>query len=335
MQLKLRSFPAALLMLSAACGDSASKTTLSPDAGSMNGDGDADADSGSPSPDAGLGPDAVVGAVEVQLIAPSHSFVFGKVSDKPAVPTTLWEEADSEGGCQLLKPRVPFCDDGCGSDACVEDNTCEPFELALNAGTLTVSGLRDKEGASTPFSIEPQLGNYTTPGEVKLPYPPFDEGDIVSVTASGGEVSAFKLTGTAIASLKLSSEGALPLVDGEPLLLEWTPKGAKGDSHILVSLDISHHGGTKGKIVCETADDGSFAIPAKLVSALKALGTAGFPSIVITRRSLSSVLTSAGRVELKIYENQEREIAIDGLISCSNINDCPEGQACRDDLTCG
>jgi hypothetical protein len=106
-------------------------------------------------------------------------------------------------------------------------------------------------------------------------------------------------------------------------------------SEIQIRLDISHHGGSKGKIECDVEDSGAFTLPAALVTELIALGVAGFPSFVIERRAIESAQLEHGRVALRIYEYAERFVTIPGLVSCTASEQCPMGQACRDDKTCG
>ena len=45
-----------------------------------------------------------------------------------------------------------------------------------------------------------------------------------------------------------------------------------------VLLEISHHGGRKGQLVCRTDDNGSLMIPAELVTELINLGWKDPPS---------------------------------------------------------
>ena len=81
---------------------------------------------------------------------------------------------------------------------------------------------------------------------------------------------------------------SITLEKDKPLTLTWTAKGASADSTIHVHLDISHHGGTKGQIECDTADSGSLTIGASLVTQLVNLGVAGFPTVRLTRSSVGS-----------------------------------------------
>jgi hypothetical protein len=287
------------------------------------------------------GPDVAVGGFTVQLVAPNAetetpgftSFA-GKVYDGPEVEAIVWEPKREHDGCTLLTPRVPFCETPCGSAVCVEDDTCQPYPSVVRVGTVTVRGLRDAAGAAEPITANEINGSYQLPGGLNLRYPAFDEGDTIRLEASGADVGAFTLEAKAIAPLELASAGALPLEPGKPFEVRWTPKGPLANSRIYLHLDISHHGGTKGKIECEVDDAGELIIPAELVDELLQLGVAGFPSVLVTRKSAVSTRTSVGNIELAVTSSVERPVQIPGLISCSDGGDCPKGTTCQPDLTC-
>jgi len=173
---------------------------------------------------------------------------------------------------------------------------------------------------------------YQAPPSVPLAYPPFAEGDAVTVTAAGEYLPAFTLSSKGIAPLALGP-GELALKSGQALALTWT-KGAVSAASIHVKLDISHHGGSKGQIECDTSDSGTLTVSSALVSKLLSLGVAGFPTVIVTRRAVGSTVIPAGRVELEISSSVEQAVTIDGLASCTDTADCPNGQTCQSDLTC-
>jgi hypothetical protein len=283
------------------------------------------------------GSDEVIGTFLVRLVPdPGYTDLMGTVFDRPSPQDTIWELAAREGDCQLLTPRVPFCEEDCGGDAlCVEDDTCQAYPTAQDVGTIQAHGLRTADG-TTEFSMDP-IGtnkNYM-PSGFELAYPAFAEGDQVSLDAEGSSFApAFSLQATGIAALVLSDQ-ELVLTSGQALALAWTPPGQVGPGRISVKLDISHHGGTKGKILCDASDDGSLEVPATLVTQLLALGYAGFPTIVVTRSSVGSADIPAGPVELALMASVEEAVTIPGLVSCNEDGDCPAGQTCKDDLSCG
>lgn len=302
-------------------------------------------------PDAGATSTAKIGEFSLQLVAPvaatetitataGYTALLGKVFDGPATETTVWTKKDQAEGCTLLTPQVPFCEKPCGSgNVCVADDTCQKSPTAIGAGTLSVKGVKTETGA-TEFTSDTSKDikyAYQTPVGVSLAYPAFAEGDSIELSLSGDTgVSAFSLKGKGIATLELLDGNSYPLAAGKGLALTWKAPAAATGSRIVVKLDISHHGGSKGKIECDVDDDGSFTIPAKLVDALTALGVAGFPSVSITRAAVTSVLTEKGRIDLRLFSYFDRPIEVPGLVSCSgDDSECPSGKKCRDDKTCG
>jgi hypothetical protein len=243
-----------------------------------------------------------------------------------------WSVAAMAGDCQLLVPSAPFCEPQCGGSAvCVADNVCQPHPTAQPVGTVHVTGLRTSAGA-TEFSMKPNNNNYQPPET--LPYPAFSEGDDLTFAAAGGSFTpAFTLSAKGVAPLDLLSD-TIVLADNEPITLSWTPAGQAGISTIHVKLDISHHGGSKGKIECDAQDNGSLTLSAALLTQLKDLGVAGFPTIVVTRGATGSATISAGRVDLLVSSEVETGVEIPGLVSCNRNEDCPPGQTCQIDHVC-
>jgi hypothetical protein len=100
-------------------------------------------------------------------------------------------------------------------------------------------------------------------------------------------------------------------------------------------LSIANHGGTPGQIECEVPDTGEFTFPLSLTDALLTLGYSGFPAVWLTRRTATSVENQLGCIQFIVQSKAGLDIAIPGLTSCSDDTDCPDGQGCGPDLTCG
>jgi hypothetical protein len=270
------------------------------------------------------------GAFQISLVPPEGTMpgmtsLSGRVNDGPTPSTIIWEEQASSGYCKLLTPRVPFCSEPClAGVACVEDDSCQPYPSALTAGTVTVNGAITKDGA-TSFTMDPINGTYQPVGIV-LSYPPFSEGAAVTITAAGATAPAINLTGKGIVPLEILND-SIVLEDNKPVTVQWTPPTIAGISTISIMVDISHHGGTKGKIEVECPDNGSVIIPATLIDQLKALGYFGFPKMEITRRAVTR--DTGSNVELVIESKVTKYLHIPGLISCDEDDDCPEGQTCE------
>jgi hypothetical protein len=298
--------------------------------------------SGSSDPsDTSMGnPDVLAGTFLVNLVAPDTSLgttgytsLVGKVADGPTPSTLVWTDSASAGGCKLKKPRVPFCETPCtGGAICVDDNKCQSYPKAQSVGTVRASGFQTASGPME-FTMDPVAGSYQ-PGSESLPFPAFSEGDALKLAASGGAYAPFSLSSSGIAPLSLLTD-PIPVMSGQSVKLAWTPPGRSGISTIRIKLDISHHGGTKGMIECDTADSGSFEIAASLITELLNLGTAGFPTIVVTRQATTGTAVIApGRVELNVASAVERAVQIPGVVSCTETAQCASGKTCQADLTC-
>ncbi|WP_437588656.1 hypothetical protein [Sorangium sp. So ce1000] len=337
-----------MALLSLACSSSANDTNDTSGSGGSASSGGSES-SGSTGGSSGSGeptgdPTKLVGAFQVRSLpaAPSaggepeasgSTSLVGKIYDGPTPSQLVWELKAEEGGCQLLTPRVPFCNEPCGGSAvCVEDDTCQPYPAAHSAGEVTVTGLNLTSGAAS-LVMSPTANNYQPPAGVKLAYPPADEGQVVRLEARGDYFSAFTVEAKGVSPLELLNE-TIALESGQPVQLEWTPPGQAGISRLHVKLDISHHGGTKGMIDCNVEDTGSLALPASLVKQLLDLGVAGFPTIIVTRESVGSTTIPPGRVDLIISSQIEQAVEIAGLTSCNDDSQCPDGQTCQSDLTC-
>jgi len=103
---------------------------------------------------------------------------------------------------------------------------------------------------------------------------------------------------------------------------------------LLAVSSIAACGGAMSPDSAVAADAGSLELPGALITELLDLGVAGFPSIIVTRRSVGSAAIATGRVDLVISAKTEHFVDIEGVTSCSDTSECPDGQTCQDDLTC-
>jgi hypothetical protein len=260
--------------------------------------------------------------------AVAYTSVLGKVYDGPLPAATVWTVIEDAGGCQLSTPGVPYCSPGCGGGAvCVDGGRCVGYPVAQSLGRVHVVGL-----GIAAFDMDAISGNYQPATSVMLPFPPFQEGDVVRMTAPGGALGPISIDSRGIAPL-VFDQIAAPVI-GQPLKLTWTPPGRPELGRIELKLDISHHGGAKGKIECNVADTGSFEIPEAQITRLIALGVAGYPTIVLARVAAGKAALPAGVVTLRVLSTVERAVQIDGLRSCTTDNQCPAGMTCQTDLTC-
>jgi hypothetical protein len=276
----------------------------------------------------------LVSLVQPTEISQGYTSVVGQMYSGATPSSLVWETVAKSGSCTLFKPKVPFCETPCGSGAaCVADNKCMDFPKPVSVGKVTVTGVKTKDGAST-FTMDPLSLNfsYLPAGSIQLKMPPFAEGDAVEFSAAGDTgASAFKVSAKGIAALAILND-TIVLADNQPILLKWTAPADPANSTVSAVVDISHHGGTKGKIECEGPDNGALEIAAPLVTQLKALGVSGFPKIDVARRAVGNAADV--HVSLALESAVTKSLQIPGLISCGGPEDCPDGKTCQPDLQC-
>jgi hypothetical protein len=320
------------LALTAACGSSdATSSGANPSAGAAG----AGTGSAGTSASGGAGnsdPNALVGSFIVALVGKTDSSdpyvsVSGKVYDGVTPSTVVWDLVTSASGCQLLKPRAPFCNTPCpGGGVCVEDDQCASYPTAQDLGPVTLQGLSSDE-----IVMKAIANSYQLPGDVTLAFPPAAEGATVGLQVSGGPFGAFSIQTKMVAPLVAS--GTLTLDASKPLVLTWTAPPNTALARVQVKVDISHHGGAKGKIECDVADSGSLQIPASMISSLIDLGVAGFPTVTLTRVASGSTAIAPGKVSLQTLSSVALELLVPGFQSCHEDADCLTG-TCQQDLTC-
>jgi hypothetical protein len=284
------------------------------------------------------GSNELIGTFQVQVVADDadpttgSTSVIGKVNDAPTPSAIIWDVATEEGDCRLEKPRVPFCDGGCGEEVCVDDGVCQPYATGHSVGEVKLSGLAVM-GGTGELVLKEIAKSYQPPAGTMFAYPPFEEGDPIAVQASGGDYSAFDLSAKGVAPVTFSSTD-FELDEGKALELTWNGATDPKSSQVHIKLDISHHGGSRGQIVCDADDTGALTISAALMTELIGLGVAGFPSVILTRASIGSAKIEVGRVELAVSSKTEKIVTVAGYSSCTEDADCPDGEVCQADLTC-
>lgn len=239
-------------------------------------------------------------------------------------------ELDADGDCRLLVTENHFCDPACGAtEVCTADLACVAKPVAVEVGNVSVSGL------SAAVTMEPNVTNFYLNLD-ELPHPGFMAGTEVSLQAAGGAgADGFSLRGVGSEPFEVSG-GDITVVRDEPVSLGWAAPADPDITTVHLDLDIGHHGGSPATIECDTADTGSFEIPATLVNQLIDYGVAGFPELRVTRQTIDSADVGGRCFELMVAPSSASlAVVIDGLDSCSTSADCPDGQTCQSDLTCG
>jgi len=271
--------------------------------------------------------DTLQGTFQIDL-GDEYSTIQGSVADG-VVPLNVWEEVLSASSCQVLEPPQLFCDPGCDSDAtCGLDGECVPYPSNTDVGAVVIEGLTDPVEMD---AIPPTQTYYFTGSLEQTPYA---SGDAISLYAAGGETEAFALLTHGVDALSVDLD-TLAIAPGEAAELSWTPTSGSADTRVEITLNIALHGGNPGILLCEAEDTGSFTIPAEAIDGLLALGFSGFPSVKLSRQEVDATDALGGCVEFQSTSSVTLPVSIPGLTSCSNDDDCPDGQACQYDLTCG
>ena len=272
----------------------------------------------------------LLGGITVKLIqanpatgASAYTSLLGKFQDGPQPPPVPLELDREDGDCKLLVPSLPSCIPSCPSSAlCTADDVCTPFPNAVSVGTINVDGLGDG-----PFSMEPLTSAFAYQAPMTLPNPPCTEGAEVRA-----EADSLSLASTCVAQLELTLDANPAVRAGEALPVSWVPAGVPDISRVHLVLDVAHHGGKKGEIVCDVADTGSFEIPEPLVTHLVGLGLAGYPTIGVKR---ITTVTSTEQPGLSLVMASPLERAVDtGVTSCVESTECPDGQTCTEARLC-
>jgi hypothetical protein len=302
------------------------------------GKGGSPSSGGSSSGSGTTGSDELIGSFQVQVVADDEdpttgsTSVIGKVNDAPTPSATVWDVATEEGPCRLEKPRIPYCEGGCGADVCVDDGVCQPYAIGHSVGEVKLSGVM-VTGGNSELVLKEIAKSYQPPAGTMFAYPPFAEGDAIAVRAAGADYSGFDLSAKGVAPVRFSSTD-FELDEGKALELAWNGATDPKSSQVHIKIDISHHGGSRGQIACDADDTGALTISAELMTELIQLGVAGFPSVILTRASRDSAKIEVGRVELAVSSKTERIVTVAGYESCTADSDCPDGEICQPDLTC-
>ena len=261
-------------------------------------------------------------------LADAFTSVQGQVSDA-VNPTAVLEVEASAGGCELLRPPDLFCEPTCtGGTTCAADGSCVALPANRDVGEVTVTGL----AADVTMTSRSPVFFYTFTGD--LPHPGFDANTEASLTTVGGDFAPFTLQTRGVDALATDLM-EVAIDTGTGATVTWSAGTPNDDVRVEIELNIANHGGTPGRIECLAEDTGEFTIPAELVDALLAGGYSGFPALRVTRQGATAVNAGPGCVDLRLKSEIVLPVAIPGLVSCSLEEDCPMGQTCLADLTCG
>ncbi len=307
-------------------------------------------DAQTPAPDGGTrdggasDPNAIIGTFQFILTPPiadgpdkrdGITRFIGGVRDRPVLDRLIFKKIAEQGTCVAYETVTPFCSPACmfGS-TCSADDVCTADGVAISVGNVKVRGI-----ATTPPTAEIVMmpaGNssYSEPDGISLKFPPFDLGAPIELETAGGALPPLRLSAKGTTFLETVGAPTVRAAKGEVLALRWKPTAMPDVSRIAIKLDLSHHGGTKGKLECDVPDNGSFDVPAALMTKLIDLGVAGYPYASLTRHVTNAAATPKGRVQLQITSEVQVVLNIPGFISCSEAEPCPTGKTCGTDRLC-
>lgn len=249
-----------------------------------------------------------------------YASVTGEVAEG-IIPLTVLQLVKEEDGCQLLQKVNPFCEDPCGpGELCDHDGTCIPYPENKSVGTVTVDGLK------VPVTMEP--GGVKTYAKVDVPFPMFDAGADITVTATGADLPGFTMHGTGVETLVLA-DGVINMVKGEPLAFAWEAPTVDTGARMYISLNVDQHGNSPVTLKCDVPDTGSFQIPADLVKTMLEFGVSGFATLDVYRRTVDSVELAPGCVEAIVLSFAPGKLQVDGHVPCFSDKDCPDGEKCN------
>jgi hypothetical protein len=293
--------------------------------------GGAGASGGSTTATSASGPYGVFEIHYVTGAAATASFtdISGLMRDGTPTELVVWAKKKTEGDCSLYTPRAPFCESCVAPQVCVADNVCRTPPSSYPVGKVTLTGLNPTSGASplelTPITTD-SATNYLC--AETLPMPPCTAGGAVRLDAAGaGPFPAFSVAGQCIAPLVVGN-ASIAIESGKDFTLTWTP-GIVADARIGLLFDLSHHGGSKGQIICETADSGSLKVSGALIKSLMDLGVTGFPKAEINRIFTGKTTVGTGTAELRLRSDLVFQVDIPGLKSCNTNSDCTAPETCQ------
>jgi hypothetical protein len=274
-----------------------------------------------------------LGGFSAKLLADSQTTAVAGGVRNAVRATDVWQQVATGGECRLVVGPTLTCAPACANPLiCAGQNQCVDEPRFQDVGAVTVTGV----GASTVTAALITGNNYYA--SVDTPYPPAAAGANIGLQVAGGSLGGFSLMGRGISELQVPST-PLTVMGGQAFSFSWTAPAQPGAARISASLDIAHHGGVFARVDCDFADDGSGEIPATLIDQLIGYGTAGFPELILIRRTVDSTSIASGCVDFQVAS--ERLILLElcrspGVCvrSCSPDLPCPNNAVCKADRTC-
>ena len=262
----------AALALAAACSGSGSDQAAAPDA-ATDVAADVAADASPPEKPDPLSD--MAGAVSVLEHVDSDGKLTGSAvavrfeSAAGEVPETLVKEA---GGCRYYKAAaMKECDPPCKdwTEYCGMDAACHPFPQRVDAGVVTVSGLKPGTFTATPedtfwYTVVPDAG-----GDL------FDKDSLVTVSTTGGDVPAFEVTVPGVGTNVVDWPVNYTLADGKDNEFAWEVQGDQATVELIIQT--GWHGAPPTAIIWCAAPDaaGKIVVPQEMIEMFPPAGGIG------------------------------------------------------------
>ncbi len=260
--------------------------------------------------------------------AAQFTSITGNVQDG-IVPVQVPVVQSEAGDCRLLMSPTYSCDPTCaGTETCGPEG-CLPYPTAHSVGDVTIEGL------AIPMTLSKSGRNtYSNPANPMLPHPGLEPEASITLLASGDEYAAFTLHNIGIEPLRVAMDTP-QVTDDQPVSVNWEAPASSAPARMILGLNLDNHGVSSARVECITDDDGSHDIPAELVTELMARGLSGFPSLSLKRQVADSTTAEPGCVQFSVTSELVIDVEVEGLITCSSDEECPDGQECLPNLSCG
>ena len=248
--------------------------------------------------------------------APPYTSVSGTVR-AGVYPSDVIETLKvGNASCAVYALALQSCSPVCGTNqVCIATDVCQDIPAKVSVGDVTVTGV-----GPTTIALSQVSNQYQYAGDVT--YPGFNEGDSITLSATGGVYGAFSTSAKGVAPLVLGTDTYI-LTSNTPITITWTPAAVSANTRVAFVMNLSHHIGTKGYLKCDAPDTGSLTIPAEQVTQLINLGVAGYPTFTVTRSSVGEATVSTGSVLLVVTGNARPALTVTGYDSCVGDTDCP------------
>ena len=226
-------------------------------------------------------------AEELHMLKTPFFYDARRMVEKHREGSCAYLESDGGGGAKLL-----MCDPPCGPDQYCDAVVCVDFPPHWNVGTIAVEGLE--------IQLSMESDQYDNYEEELAGERLFDEGSVVTVTASGGELEGFSVSATAVELLSVDST-VVDLIAGKPAVVSWTPQATDARMQVFLRTGMHRPRLPAAAILCDVPDgDGMVTIPASIVDSFRAAAGVNQQPCEIMRYNRSVQATPWGEVELTV-----------------------------------